>query len=242
MMAAALHIARRDLRAAFGSPLAWLVLAAWTAMTDLFFAFRLWMVQGTAGASQPLYADVLYAGVFLLVLLAPAITMGSFAQERAQGTMQLLLTAPVRERDLVLGKFLASWGVLLSLVAATAVQPLVLAFISQVHWPSLLAGYIGLCLAAAFFAALGTWISLLVDHAVSAYVITFAAIAVLVLVGLGAGDGWYGRLAAGMGLGPRAAPFFQGELRLGDAAWFVCGSAGFLVLAQGVLQARRLHG
>jgi ABC-2 type transport system permease protein len=241
-MTGAWHIARRDLRAAFGSPLAWLVLLAWTALDNLVFAFQLHDAFRGQGAGLPLSLGALHLGVFLLMLLAPAITMGAFAQERAQGTMQLLLTAPLSEAQLVAGKFLASWGILLALVAATLVQPLTLAFISQVHLPSLAAGYLGLALAAMLFAALGIWVSLVVDTAVAAYVLTFGAIAVLMLIGAGAGDSWYGRFAAAAGLGPRAAAFFQGEVRLGDTAWFLALSGGFLALSHATLQGRRIHG
>jgi ABC-2 type transport system permease protein len=235
-------ICRRDLIASFTAPMAWLVLACWSLLVNGVFLWTLYNVHGTPGAQAPLYTTPLNWGVFFLVLLAPAVTMGSFTQERAQGTMQLLLTVPVREYQLVLGKFLAAFGVLLSLVVATLVQPLVLLFISEVALPHLLAGYCGLVLACALFAALGIWISLLVDTVIAAYVITFAAIAVLVLLGALGDQGWYGAVGKAMGLAQRAGPFFRGELRLGNVAWFLGLAAGALVMAHSALSARRIHG
>src|SRR5450432_2174440 len=112
-------ICRRDAIAAFTTPLAWLLLASWTMLTNGMFVYTLYSVHGKASSGQPLFVDALELGVFFLSLLAPAVTMTSFAAERVQGTMQLLLTAPIREHQLVLGKFLASFLVLASLVAAT---------------------------------------------------------------------------------------------------------------------------
>jgi len=235
-------ICRRDLVAAFTAPMAWLVLACWTMLVNGVFMWTLYKVHNTAGASVPLFSTSFTWGVFFLVLLAPAITMGSFTQERAQGSMQLLLTVPIREWQLVLGKFCASFGVLLSLVVATAVQPITLLFVSEVHLPQLVAGYLGLVLACGLFAALGVWISLLVDTAIVAYVITFAAIAVLVMLGVLAGPGWHGAIGEVMGLTSRSGPFFRGEVRLGGVVWFLSLTAGALVMAHAALTARRIHG
>lgn len=235
-------ICRRDLVAAFTAPMAWLVLACWTMLVNGVFMWTLYQVHNTAGASVPLFSTSFTWGVFFLVLLAPAITMGSFTQERAQGSMQLLLTVPIREWQLVLGKFSASFAVLLSLVVATAVQPITLLFISEVHLPQLVAGYLGLVLACGLFAALGVWISLLVDTAIVAYVITFAVIAILVMLGVLAGPGWHGAIGESMGLTSRSGPFFRGEVRLGGVIWFVSLTAAALVMAHAALTARRIHG
>ena len=91
-------------------------------------------------------------------------------------------------------------------------------------------------------AALGVWISLLVDTPVAAYVITFAALAVLILLGLMAGDGPLGAVGTAVGLTSRSGPFFAGEIRLGHVAYFLGGTAAFLLLTHGALRARRLHG
>ncbi len=235
-------IARRDLIAAFTTPLAWLVLACWTLLTNGLFVRTLDGVHGTSGREFPLYVESLDLGVLFLALLAPAITMTSFAQERTQGTMQLLLTVPIREHHLILGKFIAALGVLLVLLAATLVQPLVLFFVSAVELPHLLAGYLGLMLECAFFAALGVWISLLVDSPIAAYVLTFGAIAVLILVGIPERDAWLFPIGQAIGLGPRLEPFLRGEVRLGNVVYLLAMAAACLVLAHSAILARRIHG
>ncbi len=242
MMHAGLAIARRDLLASFTAPAAWLVLAGWTLVLNLIFAISLYQYAGTAGSDVPLYVTALRFGAFLLVLLAPAVTMGSFASERAQGTMQLLLTVPVRELDLVVGKFLASWLTLVAMVASTLPQPIILAFISDLGRTQLAAGYLGLVLAAAACAGLGVWISLLVDTPIAAYVLTFGLLAVLTLVGLGEGDQLLGPIARAIGWTPRLTPFLRGIVDAGNCCYFLGLAVTGCALAHGVLRAKRIHG
>ncbi len=235
-------IMRRDLLQAFTTPLAWLVLAAWTFLTNGVFYLTLNSYQGTGGAERPLSLDALDLGVFFLTLLAPALTMTAFSAERAQGTMQLLMTSPIREHHLVLGKWLAVLAVLVALVAATLPHQLVLLVVSAVHGPSLIAGYLGLLLACCLFSGLGVWISLLVDSPVSAYVITFAAIAVLVLLGIMPPGTWAGTIGQALGVGAHSRPFMDGRVALGDVMYFLVGTAAFLLMAHAALQAKRIHG
>ena len=235
-------ICRRDVLAAFTTPLAWLVLACWCLLTNGMFVWGLYQVHGTPGSGTPLFVNALYSGVFFLTLLAPALSMTSFSGERIQGTMQLLLTVPIREWQLVLGKFLGVFGVLVALVAATVLHPLVLAFISSVHVPHLIAGYVGLLLTCAFFSALGIWISLLVDTPIAAYVITFAVIGVLILLGLLEQAAVFGPIGQAIGLTPRVGPFFRGEVRLGNVLFLVSATSACLAMAHASLCARRIHG
>ena len=235
-------ICRRDLLQAFTTPLAWLVLACWCLLTNGMFVWGLYQVHGTSGSGSPLFVNALYSGVFFLTLLAPALSMTSFSGERIQGTMQLLLTAPIREWHLVVGKFLGVFGVLLALIAATLLHPLVLTFISSVQVPHLLAGYLGLILVCGFFSALGVWISLLVDTPIAAYVITFAVISVLILLGVLEQAAVFGPIGQAIGLTPRVGPFFRGEVRLGNVMFFVAATTALLVMAHASLSARRIHG
>jgi ABC-2 type transport system permease protein len=235
-------IARRDVIAAFTTPLAWLVLACWTFITNIRLVFTFSDVAGTSGAEFPLFVGSLYWGMLSLTLLAPAITMTSFAQERTQGTMQLLLTVPIREYHLVLGKFCGAFIVFMVLLAATLVQPLILLFVSAIDLPHLLAGYLGLGLLCALLAALGVWVSLLVDNPIAAYVLTLGGIAVLLLVGVAGTDSWLHPLGQAIGLGPRIDPFLSGEVRLGNVVYLLAMTAAFLVLGHSAIMARRIHG
>ena len=166
----------------FTTPLAWLVLAAWALITNLTFGYT------RCGCTKPVrrirYFISLWAGAGALVFLAPALTMNSFASERVHGTEQLLMTVPITEQQLVLGKFIAVMGMFMSLIVVTLCQPLVLYFVGENGGWQLGSGYLGMILVSGLLASLGIWISLLVDSPVAAYVITFGVIVVLYLVGL----------------------------------------------------------
>jgi ABC-2 type transport system permease protein len=238
------HVARRDLFAAFSTPLAWLVIACWSLLTNfVFIFFSVQPIRESAfGSEFPLYVTTLHMGVYFLLLLSPALSMNSFAAEQGQGTMQLLMTAPIREIDLVLGKFTATFLLLATLIFVTLSQVAVLSIISAVQLPHLIAGYLGILLAAALFASLGVWISLIVDSPVAAYVITFAVIAVLLLVGAGEEGTLLGSIGKAVGILERTSNFFAGRIRLGDVTYFVGASVALLICSHAALSARRIHG
>lgn len=243
-------IARRELYGGFTTPMAWLVLAIWTLLLNGYFYFTIASVaesqaMGGAPSIVPLYLWTLYLGIYLLVLFAPALTMNSFATERTQGTMQLLLTVPITEWQLVLGKFIGVTAMLLSLIAATIPLPILLLVISDIHLPQVLSGYVGLGLACALLGALGLWISLLVDTNLAAYVITFGAIFVLMAtaaMGSFYHDGVLAAVGDFLAVPARTFPFLQGDVRLGNVVYFLAGTGVFLVLAQTTLATRRMHG
>lgn len=237
-------ICRRDLLQMFSTPLAWLILFAWTMVTNgLFFLTGLEPGSGDLPLYQPLFVTALDGGAWILTLLAPAITMNTFAGERNQGTMQLLLTVPVREIELVLGKYLAAFIMLSTLIAATLLHIVILYFVSTTGGMQVIAGYVGLILLCSLFAALGTWISLLVESPVAAYVITFGVIALLHLFGLSAhGESLFASLSAVFGISNHQQPFTQGDVRIANIVWFMAATAVFLTLAHGALSARRVQG
>ena len=236
-------ICRRDLIFFFSTPLAWLVLFAWCLIINfIFYVFDLLPAFGSP-TYQPLFYDSVNLGTKILVLLAPALTMNSFALERSQGTMQLLQTVPVREWQLLLGKFLSCWVMLLTLVLATLPQIIVLYFVSSLHCPSLCAAYLGYFLLSGLFAAIGVWISLIVDSPIAAYVLTFGAIIFLFLIGfLSEYDGIVGSIGHFLGLGSRLEGFISGNLSLGQIVFFICLIGVFLSFSITALRARRIYG
>ena len=216
-------IARRDLRFAFSTPLAWLVLACWAIIINTVFVFfTLSPVREIGAVSTPLFMSSLRWGGLLLTLLAPAITMGSFTHERERHTMPLLLTLPVSDSALVIGKWLAAWILLVALLIVSGGIPLTLYLVSDPGGWQLFSGYAGLLVQSALLAALGIWISSLVDAPLAAYIITFAAIALLQIFGfLAQQEGTIaGSIGHFLGMGHRLEQFIQGDVRLGDVAYF----------------------
>ncbi len=237
-------ICRRDLRFLFTTPLAWLVLFGWTGFLNLVFCATS-LLQGSDHQSlHPLYLYSITLGAYALTLVAPAITMNSFATERGQGTLQLLLTVPIREYQLVIGKYLALLGMLWVLLAFTLVQPVVLYFVSDAGGLQTVGSYLGLALLCSLLAALGLWISILVEHPLAAFVITAAIVAVFQVLGLFAEADIVVLSPVGrqLGLPPRFEAFFAGDLQLDNILYFLAGTVIFLVLGHGAICARRVHG
>lgn len=247
-MGAIWAICRRDLIQHFSTPQAWLVLFVWLLLTNGVFYIHLANTQAVGLSAVPLFDLSLQIGGYALVLLAPALTMHSFSSERQQHTEALLFTLPISDRQIVLGKFAAACGMLGALVLVTLIQPVLLYFISSVPSGPLICGYLGLLLATWFFAALGIWISALVDSAVAAYVITMGLTLVLFLVGALLADPSAGiwpplsELAAFVSLETRLTPLRQGIIRPADIAYLLAITAICLQLAHGALRLRREHG
>jgi ABC-2 type transport system permease protein len=131
---------------------------------------------------------------FLMLLLIPILTMGVYAEERKRGTMELLMTSPVRDIELVLGKFLASVTLLGLMLLPTVFYQVFMYLHSDPMppWRVLLAGYLGAVLLGGSLMALGSFISSLTENQLIAAVLTFAAFLVVWLLDIGhsVGGGW----------------------------------------------------
>jgi len=106
-----------------------------------------------------------------LLLLAPAITMRLFAEERRTGSLELLITLPVTEAEVVLGKFLAALTVVLFAIGLTLTYPLTLATLGELDWGPVIGGYVGLSLMAAAYCAIGTAASSFTSNQIIAFLV-----------------------------------------------------------------------
>jgi ABC-2 type transport system permease protein len=154
-MSSALAIARRDLKSFFSSPIAYVVFGVYLLVGGYLFFSTLFL-----GGNASLRGYFNLAPI-LFVVFAPAITMRLLAEERKTGTIELLLTYPVRDGEVVLGKFLAALGMVAACLAWTLPYPISIALLaaSPFDWGTAFAGYLGLLFLAASFLALGLWAS-----------------------------------------------------------------------------------
>ena len=113
----------------------------------------------------------------LVLFFTPILTMGVYAEERKRGTMELLMTSPVSELEIVLGKFLASLSLFAIMLLPTASYMIFMVLHSEpmMPWRMLLAGYAGILLLGGSLLALGSFVSSLTENQLIAAVITFAA-------------------------------------------------------------------
>jgi ABC-2 type transport system permease protein len=168
-MSTSLAIARREFKTFFNSPIAYIVLggfllvAGWMYFSTLFLAGQA-SLRGFFGISPVLF-----------VVFAPAITMRLVAEERKAGTLELLLSMPLRDWEVVAGKFLAALAMVGMGLLWTLPYPLTVAALTaqgaSFDWGPVLAGYLGLLLMASSFLAMGLWASTLSRNQIVGFII-----------------------------------------------------------------------
>ena len=179
-------IARRELAAYFDSPVAYVVLVLYLSVTATFFFYlQRFFLIGEA-TLRPFFSLLPWT----LVLFVPPITMRLFAEERKLGTIEVLMTLPVRDHEAVLGKFLGAYGFVVVMLASTAGLPATVLLLGDPDPGPILGGYLGAALLAAAYVAVGLFVSSLTEDQVVAFIVTATLLLALVLVGLGGALAW----------------------------------------------------
>ena len=171
-------IAWREVRTYFTSPIAYIVAAVFLALTGYFFVTSIsgtFSEAATRGFLEP-------STLFLIPFIAPILTMRLFAEEQKLGTLELLLTAPVRDYQVVLGKFLASFAVLAGMVALTFFYVLLLSLFGDPDMGPLLSGYLGFLLYAAAALSVGILASSLTSDQRVAAILGIGMVLALIFV------------------------------------------------------------
>jgi ABC-2 type transport system permease protein len=177
-------IAKREYDHYFITPIAYIVAFAILLTVGVIFAINVYYFMQNSfqnPTAVPDISPVTGSFVFLLVLSAPALTMRLLSEEARMGTLELLLTAPIRDFELVAGKWLGGMMYILTLVAITAVYPIILNnFIDPgIDWRLVGASYLGLILIAGALLALGTGISALFTNQIAAFFATLSMVVFL---------------------------------------------------------------
>lgn len=171
-------IAKREYDQYFVSPVAYVVAFAILLTIGVIFAINFFFYTQNAmqGFGVPDFAPISGTFVFLLVLSAPALTMRLISDEARMGTLELLLTAPIRDYELVIGKWLGAMFYILSLLLVTLVFPIITSrFVTPgIDWSVILTSYLGMILLAGVFLALGTAVSAMFTNQVTAFFVSLA--------------------------------------------------------------------
>jgi ABC-2 type transport system permease protein len=149
------HVAaifRRELSSYFDSPMAYIVIPVFLVLVGGFSLYFQDLLGGGLATMRPVF---FWSSVFMLLLI-PAITMRLFSEEHRLGSIELLVTLPVSESAIVLGKFLAAFALVAVAIAMTLTYPVTLMILSDVDLGPIVGGYIGLLCLGAAFTAIGT--------------------------------------------------------------------------------------
>ncbi len=234
-----LILARRELQSYFVSPIAYVVMAAFLVSMGLMFSLVITDPRGTEASLRAVLGNVFCAMV--LTITAPLLTMRLLAEEQRSGTMELLLTAPVRDWEVVVGKYLSALTVYAAVLLLTGVYPLILGWIGTPDPLPLLTAYLGLFLLGAALLAIGVFGSSLTQNQIVAAVVSFGIILVLLLLQfastlLGPAAG---QALVYLGVYSHFFDFLRGIVDTKDVLYYLSVVVGFLFLATRVLESRR---
>jgi ABC-2 type transport system permease protein len=223
-------VARKELRALFQSPVALIFLGVFELVTLFtFFDASRFFARNIADV-RPLFEWL----PLLLVFLTAAVTMRAWAEERKLGTLEVLLTLPVRTRDLVLGKFLAAVALVGVALLLTLPLPLMVANLGPLDVGPVVGGYVGALLLGALYVSIGLCISARTDNQVVSLMLTLLVGGALWLVGTDTVTALVGNEAAevlrAIGTGSRFESVARGVIDARDLVYYVGLTAFFLVL------------
>ena len=233
-------IAKRELNSYFVSPIAYVAVAVFMLISGFIF----WLdITGTAMNQQPAsMGGQLSTMAFLWLFFAPAVTMRLLAEEQKMGTLEILLTAPVRDWEVVMGKFLASVGVLVLTLALSLSYVLLITTFGDLDLGPVAAGYLGLLMAGSALFSIGLLASALTQNQVVAAVVAIVANLVIWIISA-AGQSLAGsgpaQILNQLGFYEHTVNFWRGIIDTNDLVYFVSLIALSLFIATRVLETRR---
>jgi ABC-2 type transport system permease protein len=180
-----LAIAGKEIRAYFTSPIAYVVIGLYALLFGYFFyvmltfferqGMQMMQMGQTMNVNQMLIAPVFMNAEVVLLFLLPMVTMRTYSEEKRSGTMELLLTSPLTDWQIILGKFLGAMTLFAAMLAVTLVHVGLLFIFGQPEWKPIATTYLGMLLMGGCFISLGLFISSLTKNQIVAATITFAA-------------------------------------------------------------------
>jgi ABC-2 type transport system permease protein len=176
-MSPALVISRREIRTYFNSPVAYIVVTVFTIITGYLFFTQLFIEKQAEMRS--------FFGLMplLFMFVAPALTMRLLADEKSTGTLELLITLPVRDWEVVLGKFLAAMALLCTALGLTLVFAFTVKALGPLDRGPAIGGYLGLVLMGGAYIAIGVMTSSFTRNSIVSFILAFAITFVLYLFG-----------------------------------------------------------
>ena len=235
-LAAVGAVVRKELYSYLVSPMAYVVAAVFLLING--FIFFLILQQGFA---QPNLQPLLPTTAFLLLLVIPVLTMRLLAEERGTGTVELLMTFPLTDTQVVLGKYLATMVVYVLMLVPTLVYVAVLKVYGNSEWGPLITAYLGLILLGGAFVAVGMFSSSLARNQIVAGVVGIGIL--LLLWVLGAASGVLGPRLSGvlayLSLSDHFQNFGQGVIELKDVVFYLSFIVGALFLTVRIFESAR---
>ena len=229
---------RRELGAYFLSPIAYAVAAVFLFSTGLAFGLGTFR-NGEESSLRSLFE---FWVVLILVFVLPMLTMRLLSEEFRSGTIETLLTVPITETEIVLGKFFGAFVFYLTLLAAMLVYPILLAAYGPVDAQLLFSNYLGLFLLGALYISVGLFFSACSKHQMIAVLLSFALLALMTFASQGLAqtvEGWPRAVLQHLSVRTHFFDFVRGMVDLSHLVFFLTTTGLFLFLSVKRLEMRR---
>ena len=229
-------IAWKEIQIYFSNPMAYIVALIFLAVTGFFFVLDL-----TDPFPEASLTNFFFGATIVLILLAPALTMRLLAEEQKLGTIELLLTSPVRDWEVIVGKYLSSLVFMLAMIGFTLYYPLLLVLFGRPDPGPMYSGYMGLVLYSAAALAIGILTSTLTNNQIIAFVVAAGILLLMYFVntGAGSGEGIWAILVTEIGMRSHFDDFERGIIDTKHIIYFLSVTAFFLFLSIRALESRR---
>ena len=193
-----LAIADKELRSYFASPIAYIMIGLFSLLFGVFFyLYLVAFVQQSeqmmqfGGGNAPNINQMMIGGLFqntavIILFMMPMITMRTYSEEKRSGTIELLLTSPLTDLEIIMGKFIGAMGLYVAMLLVTMIYIGILFIYGNPEWRPIAAGYIGLLLMGGTFISLGLFLSSVTKNQIVAGFLTFGTFLLLWVIG------WFG--------------------------------------------------
>jgi ABC-2 type transport system permease protein len=232
-MSNVMAVTQRELLSLFWSPIGYIVIAGFWLVTGVL----VWATDAFTPGQPAMLRDVFMWTPFVLTLIIPAISMRTLSEEYRTGTIETLMTAPVTDTQMVLGKWLASYFFYLIMIAGTLIYLVLMAIFGNPDWGSAAAAYLGLVLVGLAFTAFGVFASSLTAWILGAVPLMLVAWFAFFVVGRV--EGWTREILQQVNIMGRFGEFARGQVALDGVVFFIAAAFLFLFLTVKVVESRR---
>jgi len=169
-------IVKREIRSYFFTPVAYILITFFLLITGWFFGSELFLVN------EATLRNIFALTPLIFIFFIPAVTMRSISEEKRSGTIELICTSPVKDSQIVLGKFFASFVLLFVTIFSTIIYVIILLFLGKPDGGMIVAGYIGLLLMGAAYLSIGIFASTISKNQIVSFIVSFFIIIILYLL------------------------------------------------------------
>jgi ABC-2 type transport system permease protein len=228
-------IARREFQSYVNSPIAYILVSLYIITAGNFFFRQLFIGRQADMRSFFEMMPLLFA------FIVPLLTMRTIAEERREGTLELLLTLPLTDAELLAGKFAAAIGLMTTLLVLTLAFPITVSSLGPLDWGTTVAGYIGALLMAGAYVAIGVMSSAFLRSQIAAALVAFGIGFFLYLVGATIPylPPWAQPIAQGLSISSHFMNISRGVIDTRDLIYYASMIFGCLLIAHTTLESRR---